>query len=92
MNAAPLKPGPKKRRAEGQLRPVEKFEMRQFREAGMSIRDCATYFNISVATAMRALAEMREKFGAEKLPPTKKHLARSRLAMSQAEIQNGTNT
>ena len=82
----------KKRRAEGQLRPVEKFEMRQFREAGMSIRDCATYFSVSMATAMRALAEMREKFGPEKLPPTKKHLARSHLATSHTQSQNHTNT
>lgn len=71
------------RKRRKQLRPVEKFEMRQFREAGMSIKDCSTYFQVSLATAMRGLAEMREKFGPEKLPATRRHLARSHLATSQ---------
>lgn len=75
------------RKRRKQLKPVEKFEMRQFREVGMSIKDCATYFQVSVATAMRALAEMREKFGAEKLPATRRHLARSHLATSQNVTQ-----
>lgn len=70
------------RKTRKQLKPVDKFEMRQFREVGMSIKDCATYFQVSVATAMRALAEMREKFGPEKLPATRRHLARSHLATS----------
>jgi len=73
------------RKPRKQLRPVEKFEMRQFREAGMSIKDCATYFDVSLATAMRALAEMREKFGPEKLPPARRHLARAHLATSHSE-------
>lgn len=81
-----------KRRSEGNLRPVEKFEMRQFREAGMSVKDCATYFKVSVATAMRALAEMREKFGEEKLPPRRRQYARNPLAMSQRASQNTRST
>jgi len=56
--------------------------MRQFREVGMSIKDCATYFQVSLATTMRALAEMREKFGPEKLPLARRHLARWHLATS----------
>lgn len=71
------------RKTRKQLKPVEKFEMRQFREVGMSISHCATYFEVSLATAMRALAEMREKFGPEKLPAHRRHLARSHLATSQ---------
>lgn len=51
------------------MREVEKFEARQFREAGMSVSDCARYFDVSIATLMRGLADMREKLGAEKLPP-----------------------
>lgn len=73
----------KPRRPGGRLKPVEKFEMRQFREAGMSVKQCATYFGVSVATAMRALAEMVEKFGPEKLPRTRRHLARRGNANSQ---------
>lgn len=72
----------KSRRKDGNLKPVEKFEMRQYRESGMSIRQCADWFKVSVATAMRALAEMREKLGPEKLPPRKKHLARWHIATS----------
>jgi hypothetical protein len=32
------------------LKPVEEFELRQFREAGMSIAHCASYFHVSIAT------------------------------------------
>jgi hypothetical protein len=74
----------KKRREEGFLKPVEKFEMRQFRESGVSIRECAAYFRVSIATAMRALAELRDKLGPEKLPPAKRHLARSHIAISHS--------
>jgi len=76
------------RKRRRQLKPVEKFEMRQFREAGMAIKDCASYFDVSLATAMRALAEMREKFGPEKLPRHRRHLARSHLATSQGVSPN----
>lgn len=72
----------KSRREQGPLKTAEKFEMRLNRESGMSIRQCATWFNVSMATAMRALAEMREKFGPEKLPPKRRHLARWHVATS----------
>lgn len=72
----------KARRDAGPLKTAEKFEMRLNRESGMSIRQCADWFNVSMATAMRALAEMREKFGPEKLPPRKRHLARWYIATS----------
>ena len=68
-----------KRRPEGELKPVEKWEMRKFREAGMSIASCADYFNVSVATAHRALAEMRKKFGPEQFPEHRRQFARPTL-------------
>lgn len=46
----------------------DKFELRQLREAGVSVKDAAAYKGVSVATAMRALAELRAKLGFEKLP------------------------
>jgi hypothetical protein len=55
--------------------------MRQYREVGMSIAQCCAFFKASRATVLRALAELREKLGPEKLP--RKHLARSRCATSQ---------
>jgi Zn-dependent peptidase ImmA (M78 family) len=61
------------------LTPRDKFEMRQFRETGMSIRDCASYFNVSKATALRALASMRKKFGPEKLPRQQRSRAPGRV-------------
>lgn len=59
------------------LTPVEEFTMRQYREAGMSIRQCETAFNVSKATVYRVLAKQREKFGPEKLP--NRQSARSHL-------------
>lgn len=70
----------KKRRADGNLRTRDKFEMRQYREAGASILQIADMWDVSIATVMRALAEMREKLGPERLPPNKQQLARHHLS------------
>lgn len=59
------------------LKPVEEFTMRQYREAGMTIRQCEQAFGVSKATVYRVLAKQREKFGPEKLP--RGQLARSHL-------------
>lgn len=48
------------------LRPVDKMEMRLMREAGATVKQCAGYFNCSVPTAMRALADLRRRMGPEK--------------------------
>lgn len=69
------------------LRDVEKFEARRFREVGMSIKDCATYFDVSVATLMRGLADMRAKLGEEKVPPRRRQYARNPIAMSARSTQ-----
>lgn len=82
----------KPRRAAGFLRPVDKFEMRQFREAGMAIRQLMSYFDVSEATVHRALAEMREKFGPEKLPENRRHFARKRNASSQLTTNTDSET
>jgi hypothetical protein len=73
-----LKPGP-----HPTLSPLDKFELRQFREAGVSVKDCAAYKNISVATCLRALAELRAKLGPEKLPNGR----RARSYLTRREIQ-----
>lgn len=67
------------RRPEGDLTPVEKFSIRQFREAGMSIQQLAGYFHVHMATIHRALAEMRGKLGPETLPRNRRQLARPML-------------
>jgi hypothetical protein len=76
-----LKPGPAPA-----LTTRDKFELRQFREAGVSVKDCAKYKNISVATCLRALAELRAKLGPEKLPNGRR--ARSYLTRRELTIQN----
>jgi hypothetical protein len=56
------------------LSPRERFELRQFREAGVNVEECAIYFKVPPATVVRVLAELREKLGPEKRRPS----ARSR--------------
>lgn len=73
----------RKRRKEMDTR--EKFEARQLREVGMSLNDLARWFDVHRATICRALAEMREKLGPEKLPANKRHLARLKPTTSQEE-------
>lgn len=69
------------------LKPVDRMEMRLMRESGVTVRECAGYFNVSVATAMRVLAELREKLGPENFKGTAarhmKQRARSYLYTSQ---------
>jgi transposase len=67
------------------LTPLREFEMRQFREAGMSIKQCESYFNVSRATVYRVLAKQRKKLGPEKLP--RGQLGRSHL--TRREIREG---
>lgn len=81
-----------KRRPEGNLTAVEKFQMRQFRESGVSIKECASYHHVSVATAMRALAELRERLGPEVIPLRRRQFARNPVAMSQRASENSKST
>jgi hypothetical protein len=57
-----------KRGRKAKLRPVDRFELRLQREAGVSLAECCTYWGISKATALKYLAELRTKLGREKLP------------------------
>jgi len=76
-----LKPGP-----QPSLTARDKFELRQFRESGVSVKDCAAYKGISVATCLRALAELRAKLGPEKLPNGRR--ARSHLTRRELQVHN----
>lgn len=67
------------------LKPIEKFSMRQYREAGMTIKQCESFFNVSRATVYRVLAEQRKLFGPEKLP--RGQLARSHLTRRELQPQ-----
>ncbi len=62
------------------LRPVDKMEMRLMREADAKVKECASYFGVSVPTTMRALADLRRRLGPEKFKAeTGKQRARSHL-------------
>ncbi len=67
------------------LKPLQEFEMRQYREAGATIKQCAALFEVSNATVYRVLAKQREKFGPEKLPNG--HRARSYLTRRETQQQ-----
>ena len=81
------------------LKEVDKFEARQFREVGMSVKDCAAYFDVSVATLLRGLADMREKFGpditstgnftAERHAPLSSSPSLSAVSLSSARSATG---
>lgn len=50
------------------LTPLQEFEIRQYREAGATIKQCAAHGGVSVTTVYRVLRKQRQKFGLEKLP------------------------
>lgn len=70
------------------LTQAQKFELRQFREAGVPVKLCASYMNVSVPTAMRALAELRERLGPETVPVRRRHLVRHTVDTSQRAIRS----
>lgn len=61
----------------------DKFEIRLNREAGIPVNICAQMAGVSRATAMRALAELREIMGPEKIPARKRQFVRSHCDTSQ---------
>lgn len=64
----------------------DEFEIWQSREAGISVKDTAKYFQISVATCLRTLAKLRQKFGrVEKLPNGRR--ARSQVRHLEIPLQ-----
>lgn len=65
------------------LTPLQEFEIRQYREAGATIKQCAGLYEISIATVYRVLAKQRKKFGIEKLPNGQ----RARSYLTRREIQ-----
>lgn len=66
------------------LKPAERMEMRLMREAGVSVKDVSAYFNVSVPTTMRVLAELRTKFGPENFKTRQsRQSARAHLYTSQ---------
>lgn len=60
------------------IRPVDAMEMRLMREAGVPVRQCASYYDVSVATAMRVLRELRKRLGPEKFTGGEARHARQR--------------
>lgn len=78
---------PLKRGRRPKLTTREEFELWQSREAGVSVKDTAAYFNISPATCLRILAKLRLKFGrTEKLPNGQR--ARSYLQRRENNLTN----
>ncbi len=77
------------------LKPVDAFELRRYREAGVSVKDAAALVGVSVATAMRALARLREKLGPERFGNETearhaRHRARAHLFADSASSHNPT--
>lgn len=76
-----LKRGPAPR-----LTTRDEFELWQMRESGVSVKDCASWFNVSVATTFKALARLRKRFGrAERLPNER----RARSHLTHPELSTG---
>lgn len=69
----------KERKRRKAMTGADKYHARKMREIGMSIEACADYFDVSVATLCRGLAELREKLGPEEFVESRRHLARAPL-------------
>lgn len=78
-------------RREKNLSARDKWELRQYREAGVSVRECAQLLNCSEATAYRALAELRGKFGPEKVHHLRRQFARPMLRSNLRDANTQVN-
>jgi hypothetical protein len=74
------------------IRELDKFEMRLAREAGISIDCIAGMWHIGKRRVHEILAELRAKFGAEKLPQHKRHLVRLNSRRSSSTSRTSTET
>ena len=74
---------------------LEPFEMRRYREAGVSVKEVAALAECSVATVMRELAKLRKKLGPERFGKDSEarhagHRARAHLYLDDASSHNLT--
>lgn len=77
------------------MKPLEAIELRRNREAGATVKEAAALAGVSVATAMRVLAKLRErmgpeKFGTERPARAAGHRARAHLFAQGAKSHNPT--
>lgn len=73
----------------------EAIELRRNREAGLTLKEAAAVAGVSVATACRALADLRSRMGPEKFCDEKygeraRHRARAHLYANPATSHNTT--
>lgn len=72
------------------IREIDKFEMRLAREAGISIDDIGGMWKIGKRRVHEILAELRVKFGPEKMPTHKRQLVRLNCRRSSSPRSTST--
>jgi hypothetical protein len=68
---------------------ADQHEMRRYREAGVPIKTLAGMWNIAETTVCAILRKLRKQLGPEKLPDTKKHLARIPISTCEKTTSTG---
>lgn len=74
------------------LPPADQYHARKMREIGMPVKECADYFDVSVATLMRGLAEIRERLGPENFVESRRQFARPSLRIRKGLKELTSNT
>lgn len=71
---------------------ADRHELRRYREAGVPVKDLAKMWNITPTTVFQILRDLRKQLGPEKLPESKKHLARQYLFISEKDQPSNPQT
>lgn len=66
------------------MSPADEMNLRLMREADIPMKECASYYGVSPATAMRVLAKLRARLGPEKV--TRRQFARWNSDTSRKSI------
>lgn len=66
--------------------PLEEMGLREMREAGHPVDECASYYHVSRTTAQRVLAKLRLRLGPEKVPRHRRRFARLNSDTSRRSI------
>lgn len=69
------------------LTPPDEMNLRLMREAGVPLKECASYHRISTGTALRILAKLRDRLGPERVPDARRRFARWNSDTSRKSIR-----
>ncbi len=71
---------------------ADRHELRRYREAGVPVKHLAQMWHITEGTVFQILRELRAQLGPERVPESRKHLARLPIRSCEKTTSNVSGT